>query len=375
MRPDRCDALLGTKTPAKRQLEILAAIGLQPKAKGDKIACTIPSHRADLQREVDLIEEIARVQGYDKITVHREISHSVKSEGLTQRTRRIVQDAMSGAGFDEAVTNTFVDAEEAQLFGWETCVTVDPVTRKRNNVLRWSVIPSLLRACKTNQDAGTGDVHLFELAAVFSPNQNAPLPAEHVELGLMSTGELRDVRGALEAVLEQIAPQARLEVCRESLAGFGGDLSGLVLIDDEAVGSVGVIAPEVLDYYGLNPDRPIAAGTIAFDALLDRAGAQRTYEPLGKFPPVRRDLSVVVDEDVTWAAIAETVAAVDQPTRTHMNYVTTYRGEQIAPGRKSVTFALTYRSPHETLRSEQVDAQVEEVVSVLKNQFAAELRA
>ena len=95
---------------------------------------------------------------------------------------------------------------------------------------------------------------------------------------------------------------------------------------------------------------------------------------MAKFPAVHRDLSVVVDEKITWRQLAESIAEVEQPTRVDLGYVTTYRGRQISPGRKSVTLTLTYRSGDRTLKSEQVDQQVAEVVTVLKKKFAAELR-
>ncbi len=375
LRPERCDALLGVETPQQRQKEILSALGLSPKLEGGSIVCTIPSHRADLQREVDLIEEVPRVQGYYIIPVSSHLTNSVRAEGLPQQTRRMVTEAMTGGGFDETVTSTFVDGEEAALFGPEGSVSVDTIARKTNNVLRATLIPSLLRACKTNQDNANPDVSLFELAGVFFPKENSALTEERVELAGVSTRDLRTLRGVLEEAVFSVAGQAVLTVRPESVKGFADGISAVVLIDSEPVGSLGMIAGEVLDYYGLNPDRPIAAGRISFDALLARAGAERGYEPLAKFPPVRRDLSVVVDGGVTWGGLLETVLGLNQPMCVGLDYVTTYRGEQIGGGRKSVTFTVTYRSPQATLRSEEVDAQIDEIVSVLKKEFAAELRA
>jgi len=375
VRPQRCDALLGTRIPVDRQVAILTSLGLEPKMEGDRIVCTIPSHRADLEREVDLIEEIARISGYEQIPVSPRVVHSVGRESPATRVRRIVSEALTGSGFDEAIHSSFVDLREAELFGCTAPTSVDRNVRKTNNVLRPTVLPSLLRACKTNQDAGTAEVRLFELASAFAPREGAEKQGERSELGMVATGELRDLRGALETLMGRIDPQASLSVKGRDVPGFASPQAGEVLIDGESVGVIGVIASDVLDYYGLNPERVFAGGAVRFDALVDLADRPRTYRPIAKFPPVQRDLSVVVDNEIKWDQLAAAIAGVDQPMRVGLDYVTTYRGKQIPSGKKSVTIQLIYRSEEGTLRSEEVDAQVDEVVSVLGKEFSAELRA
>ena len=167
LRPERCCAVLGMDVSAERQAEILDHLGLAPEAEDGRIVCTIPSYRADLTREIDLIEEVARVEGFDKIPVADRIAHAVSAETLQTRVRRMAGEALTACGFDEAVTFTFVDRAEAELLGAERIVAVDPLTRRTNNVLRPTLLPNLLRACKTNQDVGNAEVSLFEIAACF----------------------------------------------------------------------------------------------------------------------------------------------------------------------------------------------------------------
>ena len=189
---------------------------------------------------------------------------------------------------------------------------------------------------------------------------------------MATTGDIRDLRGALEAVVARVAPDSRLELVARALPGMAKGVSAEIRLDDEAAGRLGSVAQEVLDYYGL--ECRVAAAEIRFDALVNRAGASRTYKPLPKFPAVRRDLSVIVDADVNWQQLYQTIASVDQPARADVQYVTTYRGRPIAQGRKSVTLTLVYRSPSGTLRSEQVEQQVDQVLTVLKQKLGAELR-
>lgn len=372
LRPGRTDQILGLPTTVHRQMEILSRLCLQPAIKDGNIVCTIPPYRRDLYREIDLIEEIARLEGYDRIPVGGQVTHAVKSEAPRQRTRREVGTILSACGFDEALAFTFIDPAEAELFGFAQPVRVDPLVRKSNNVLRPTLLPNLLRACKTNQDAGNGAVSLFEVAAVFPPSSGA-LPDEYVQIGMVSRGDLRDLRGAVESLVARIAPDAAVTCRPAAVPGFADDIAAEILIDSRVVGSLGQLSRSVQDFYGL--EKPVTAATLRFDVLLERAGKIRRYAPVPRFPAVQRDLSLIVDESLTWGQLQATLASVVQPQRVSAQYVTTYRGKPIADGRKSVTVSLVYRSGEGTLRSEQVDEFVMDVVAAMKKIHAAELRA
>jgi phenylalanyl-tRNA synthetase beta chain len=370
LRPARTNKLLGIEIPTKKQVEILERLGLSPKPDGETIVCEIPSHRADLTREADLIEEIARLNGYDKIPTLNKVSHRVMPMGQTERIRRLVMNTLAAAGYSEAVTFSFVDAEEAKLFGWDDPVYVDHRVRRTNNALRPSLLPSLLKAVKTNQDMGNADVSLFELAAVFPPGGKDGLPAEYIELALVSTEGQRDVRGALEAAVRRIAPAAKVSV--ESADGF----ADTILLDGQAAGKIGTISPAraaaIHKHYGL--EKNLGVATLRLDALAQRAQLTRTTRPLPKFPPIHRDLSLILDEAATWGELAAAITAVNQPLRVEETYVTTYRGKPIPKGKKSVTVALEYRSNEGTLTNEQVDRQVQDLLTALQKRLTVELR-
>ena len=381
MRPARCGALLGIEIPVERQEQILAALGLAPMRRGERIICTIPPYRADLTREIDLIEEVGRIHGYDNIPVGGQVTHAVVPDRLATRIRRQAGEALAMAGFDEAVTFSFVDAVEAELFGHERHVTIDKLTRKTNNVLRPTLLPSLLSACKTNQDAGNDEVCLFEIAACFPAARGADdgkdddkkLPDEYTELALVSTNDLAELRGALETLVEHLAPRASLTVCPRDHPHLAPGRAATVLLDGKAIGSIGQISEPILHHYGL--ERPIAAAAVRFQPLIDAAQLIRIYEPLPRLPAVRRDLSLIVDEPVTWQQLSEAIARIDQPLRQSLAYVTTYRGKPVPSGRKSVTVALEYRAADRTLRREEVDSQVEEIIAAMRKDFSAELRS
>ena len=403
LRPERTTKLLGLEIPAQRQTEILSRLGLGARLEGGKIVCTIPTFRQDLTREVDLIEEVARLEGLDKIPVSNRITHAVSAEGVQQRTRRELGQVLVAAGFDEAMTPTFVNAGENELFGLADPIAIDTRVRKTNNALRGTLLPSLLGCCKTNQDAGIPDLSVFELAKVFPRDTDsarrpslaaasgdggnpqtppsglggatqAHLPREFTELAMMTTRDLRFLRGAMEVVIQRLAPKAKVEFrTREQAAlPFAPGASAEIFLDGKPAGDLGMIDAAPLSHYGL--EKPLAAGRLNFEMLLAYAGTVRQYTPVPRFPAVLRDLSLVVNESVTWQQIEQAVASANQPMRVGLEYVVTYRGKPIPPGSKSVTITLTYRSNEGTLRGEQVDEQVQQVVASLQRELAAEIR-
>jgi phenylalanyl-tRNA synthetase beta chain len=153
---------------------------------------------------------------------------------------------------------------------------------------------------------------------------------------------------------------------------FAPGAAAEILLDGQPAGDLGMIDPAPLGHYGL--EKPLAAGRLNFEMLLAYAGTVRQYTPVPRFPAVLRDLSLVLNEAVTWRQIEQAVAAASQPMRVGLEYVVTYRGKPIPAGSKSVTITLTYRSNEGTLRGEQVDEQVQQVVASLQRELAAEIR-
>jgi phenylalanyl-tRNA synthetase beta chain len=219
---------------------------------------------------------------------------------------------------------------------------------------------------------GNTDVHLFEIANCFPGSAAGHLPDEYVELGMVSTGEIAPLRGALETVVQRLAPGAQITVRSEPAPHLAAGTAAAVLMNGEPIGTIGRVAQAVQDHYGL--EKPIASAAVRFEAILHAACLTRTYQPVPKFPPVRRDLSIIVDDGVTWQELSDVISGLPQPLREGLEYVTTYRGKPIPAGRKSVTVTLSFRAADRTLRGEEVDEQIEQVLAALRGKFRAELR-
>ena len=376
LRPARTCKLLGVEVPTHRQIEILAALGLKCDQDGDMIRCEIPSFRSDLTREVDLIEEIARLFGYDQLPLEAAVSHPVRAMGTYERIRRRTLEAMTAAGFCESITFTFVDDDEAALFGVDAPVRVDPNVRRTNNALRPTILPSLAAACKKNQSLGNSDVHIFELASAFPPanTNSSDVPvAEITELAMLSTGDLRDLRGAIESLVSALCPNATLSVSPATAPGLDDAVSGEILLDGKPIGIIGRLGQAAAKRYGLEKAPAVAA--LQFGALVDATNLVRSATPLPKLPPITRDLSLILDEAVSCGEILAAIETVDQPLRQRVDYVTTYRGKQIPAGQKSLTLSLEFRSPTATLTRDQVQPQMDELIATFGEKFNATVRS
>ena len=378
VRPGRVNALLGYDLSADRMVGLLDALGLSPKADGELIACTIPSHRLDLHREADLVEEIARLHGYDAIPTAQAMRVRVRPAQPSVEVRRLIGQVLVAHGYHETITFSFTAPGLAEPFmeAGEELIELDDERRAAEPALRPSLLPSLLTVRKTNQDAGNRDVRLFEVARTFSKRDGAY--HEMKELALLADGEtddaLRQIRGTLEELGEQVGCPLAFVAAQElpnwtKAAGWITPAAE----PERIIGQYGAAGDAVLDRFDLKT--PVTLAWIDYDRLVADYPPQPAVAALPKYPAIERDLSIVVDEQTPWQAIARTIDEAGPTLLERVEYVGVYRGKQVGPGRKSVTFRLSFRDPDKTLRHEEVDPQVNKVVEALADRHAAELRA
>lgn len=381
LRLSRLKAVLGYDIPADRVLTILTALGFAPARDGDLVRCTVPSHRLDVEREIDLVEEAARVYGYAHIPTLDRVIHSVQPEPPEEKAGRLIRNTLVASGFSETITVTFVDEAEAKLFlpaAEGAPIRVSDAVRRASNVLRPSLLPSLLAVRRTNQNVGIPDARLFEHAEAFWQNGDASAkpPTQYRFLALVGNS-VGEVRAALDIVIASLTPSARIEARPKNIPWFAPGVSAeLYLVNGSKefyIGALGQFSPDVQKQYDLR--NTVAGAEVLWDALVEAFQPVRRAKPLPRFPGVQRDLSVVVDEAVRWADIHQAIAAANLPFLEETNFVTTFRSKQIGSDKKSLTLTLAFRDPAATLRSEQVDAQVKTAMDLLKEKFQANLRA
>lgn len=386
LRLARLKQVLGVDFPVQQVMDALTRLNFSPRLESDlgspatpsRVVVTVPSYRLDINIEVDLVEEVARVIGYDKVPVRDEISIRIAPADPKARTIETIRDALVAGGYFEAVTVGFVSDNVATDFlppdadPSNPLPKASPLTRKENAALRPSILPGLLESLRRNENAGVRDARLFEIGSTFHNAAGGKL-VEQQKLGVVGSTDLREVRGVVETILGKLDAGRAVTVTPEARAGYGRGASGRVDWGGKAVGYIGKLDKAVADKLGLR-ERPCVA-ELEIAPLL--AGAQHVpqLKPLPQFPPAERDLSLVVAENVRYEAVESLVKSVNPPNLESASFVTTYRGKPLEKGTKSVTLKLVFRSPTGTLTSDQVEQAVGAVVEKAKTELGATLRA
>lgn len=378
LRPQRTAALLGVDLPAEAQAAHLNALGIETTPDGDTLTATIPSHRLDLLREVDLIEEVARQHGLDNIPLKNTIDIVAHHPQDSVQARRAMTEVLVAHGYHETVTPSLLALKDAEPF----CVSAEPASlnedmRRQDNTLRPAVLPSLLACRKLNQDGGNAGVKLFELASGWGKRESKIHEGRQLAI-------LRDAEDAQQAVSELKGTIAELVHALGGESAAAGltfepiddpwyETAAVIKLDGQPAGSVGLLKSSLTDHFALQT--PVASALICLEGFSALYPPTHSATALPKYPAIERDLSVVVDEQVPWAAIDDAVSGAKPDLLESTSFVGTYRGKQVGKGRKSVTLRMQFRDPERTLRHDQVDPQVATVVAALAEKVKAELRS
>jgi phenylalanyl-tRNA synthetase beta chain len=375
LRLEKLRRVLGIDVLTDRVVDALRRVQLAPVMQGDgSVRVTVPSWRLDLGIEVDLVEEVARVIGYDQVPVRDEVAIRLTAPSPEARAMETIRSALVSAGYFEAVTFSFVTDALAGDFVPPEATSLpraDAGVRKSDARLRPSLLPGLLEAVRRNETSGTPGARLFETGATF---WHAGAGVEERRwVGLVGGRDLRDVRGVVEAVLNRLDAHRPVTVVPHPRPGYAPGAAGQVLWGDEPVGHLGRVDPAVADKLGLR-DAP-AAAELELTALLAGAQLVPQLRPLPKFPAVERDLSFVLPDQTPYERLAGIVARLRPAFLEDVRHVETYRGKPIERGHKSVTIALVFRSPTETLTGQQVEQAVQPIVDAARSELGATLRA
>lgn len=382
LRPEQVRRISGIEIAPERMLEILSALELEPEVEaGGAIGCRVPWHRLDLEREIDLVEEVVRIHGLSHIEARDRIEIRVAAAQPREVNRQAMDRALIGCGYHEMVTFSFTSRAEAKRFSESGVALLEVQDERRQGapVLQPSLLPGLLGCRKRNQDAGHhGGVRLYERGVCFGLREGAKF--EEHRLALIADVEdrqttYREVRGAVESALRAALGQnarIRIEAASRPWLGEGEGAEVFVGGGSRAIGWVGLLGAKATAAAELQT--PVAAAEIVIGEILEtkRQAAQATGT--AQRPPIVRDLSLVVEEGMAWRRVEEVVAAVAPADLTKAEFAALYRGEPIPKGRKSVTLRLTFRNPDRTLRHEEVDGEVARLVEAFARELSATLR-
>ncbi len=375
MRLSRLGKLLGIDVPHDMVLRILSALHFEPRLQDDSVVCTVPTWRSDIQREVDLIEEVARVHGYDKVPTRKRIQIEATPVDARQKLAQAVGTSLNACGFYETVTVSFVDRAVAELFtagGTAEHLGVRDVIRRTANLLRQSLLGSLLEVLRTNVNAKNLPCRIYEIADTFVPTgARDSLPQERTKLGLVTDGDLRQLRGAVEGLVRSINRTAEVELVPVELAW--AQVGARIMVNGRAIGEAGVFSDAVRAKFDFKDVTPSGA-ELDFEELAQLRSGPVRIRPIPRFPAIERDLSILVPEQTPWADIAGAVRSRAPAELEDIQFVDIYRGKGVAPGAKSVTLSLRFRDEDGTLTHETVDSYQAAILESLRTAVDAELR-
>ena len=390
LRHERLVNLLGVQISPDEVMDIFRRLRLPAAFENDVYQVQIPTRRPDLMMEVDLVEEVARLYGYDRIPATlpwgQQLPGALTKE---QKLRRDARHMLRELGLNEVVTYSLTsdeaEQEIASLYDLQPIRVAMPMS-KEHAVLRTTLLPQLVKVAAYNVHRGNERVQLFEVGKVYLTQEETltDLPEERLQLAALIAGpkaasiwktpqvdaqNFYELKGILESVLERFGVRDA-EYQAADLNGFHPGRTALCVVEDEVIGVLGQLHPKLSKEYDLS--EPVVL-QLDLEKLLKK-DLQVIYEPIPRYPAVTRDLAVTVDENVPAGRIEAGIRKVAGELLESVTLFDVFTGEQIGEGKKSVAYSLVFRTNERTLTDEEVHQIHERIVHYLTEQFGAQLR-
>lgn len=390
LRPQRVEAILGAAVDTDEIVAILERLGCEVAPAGGQLRVLVPTGRRDLEREIDLIEEVARIHGLEQLP--STVPGREQGRGglnRSQETLRAIEDSLAGCGLDQVLTYSFLEpawADKLRLPAEDSrrhVVTLSNPISNDQSVMRSMLLPGLLGVAARNLAVRNTRLHIFELGKTFHP-EGAELPREPQRLGVLLMGAWLDEswlkqeissdfflgKGVVERLLASLHLQGSYAPAAEPFLHPGK--SATVSVGGKEVGWLGEVHPLVLQAYDLPAG--LVAVELEADALVAVSDVTPLFEDLMTYPVVEQDLALVVDASLPAVELEKVVREVGAPLLRDTRIFDLYQGERLS-GRKSLTLRLVFRSPERTLSETEVGEVRARLLQELKTRLGAELRA
>jgi phenylalanyl-tRNA synthetase beta chain len=393
LRPQRVTELTSLTVEPTEIVRILTGLGFEQKEQaGGRMSFNVPSWRIDVEQEEDLVEEVARHTGYDKIGSELPPSSSSGEYQPSEMKQRSLRRALNAFGFDEAINFSFIQQDARfelipSLMGHENDQPqlANPIIEDAA-WMRSTLLPGLLNAVRHNLNHGIRDVRLFEIGRIFSIFKAGELPQETLALGIVATGgaleedraqserelDFFDLKGALEAAVDwmNLSPLTFAQASAQHLRV--GQSAQIKSGDGTSIGTIGRLNESIAASYKFR--QPVYVLELDLSALLSGPAKLIQYSPLPRYPSVTRDISLLVNRNVNLDEIFAAVNNQQVGDCRSVKLVGTFEGGNIPPSKRSVTLRLEYRSDERTLRDEEVEEYHSRLTSRLLDTFGAQQR-
>ena len=386
--------LSGLKINADGILKVLKCLGFECRKgdSGSQISVSVPYWRNDVKFPADLVEEVVRIIGYEKIPITRlasplpqqksESSFPERQSNIVKKSRNI----LTGLGFQEILTYPLVSLEKLQQLSPKLELKISPLKvvnpmTKEQEFMRTSLRAGLLSTLAHNQKFEQESIRLFEIGKVFLP-RGKDLPEEREMLCAVLSGPRTglswqtknesigffNAKGVVENLLNQFGLEASFDISDDEtlFSGRGAD----IISNGDKVGTVGEVHPKVTQAFELS--NTICLIEIDLVKLSGRIAGTKEYQSIPRFPSVTRDIALIVDEQIVYRTVENIIRGF--PLTTKVTLFDLYRGEQVAEGKKSLAIRIVYQSPSRTLTDEEVDQTQEQMLARLHQELSATLR-
>ena len=383
VRVDRINAMLGVEIPGADMKKMFEDLEMRVEGDGKVFTVTPPTVRQDLIAEVDFVEEAARMYGYDRLPVTLPKSSTEAGKSAKQLLRDLSKDALLGMGVSEIQTYSFVSPRGLDNIRMAEDAEGRKLIRLRNplgedtSVMRTTLIPNMLEVLGRNYSRNIPAMRAFELGNTFINNHHIddPLPEEKDMLCVACYGEHETfftLKGILCELLSKLGFSDLCFCPEETVGTFHPGRCARIFAGERELGIMGEIHPEVLSKYGIG-ERVLCA-ELDFDLLAEFADTEKQYHPLPKYPAIKRDIAMVVPEELMVAQLLGVIRAKGRKLLESASLFDVYRGKNIPEGKKSLAFTLVYRAADHTLTDEEVAAVHDKILDALREEYGAVLR-
>ncbi|MCG5734066.1 phenylalanine--tRNA ligase subunit beta [Staphylococcus aureus] len=380
---DKINRTIGFDLSQNDIVTIFNQLGFDTEINDDVITVLVPSRRKDITIKEDLIEEVARIYGYDDIPSTLPVFDKVTSGQLTDRQykTRMVKEVLEGAGLDQAITYSLVSKEDATAFSMQQRQTIDllmPMSEAHAS-LRQSLLPHLIEAASYNVARKNKDVKLFEIGNVFFANGEGELPDQVEYLSGILTGDYvvnqwQDKKETVDfylakGVVDRVSEKLNLEFSyrRADIDGLHPGRTAEILLENKVVGFIGELHPTLA---ADNDLKRTYVFELNFDALMAVSVGYINYQPIPRFPGMSRDIALEVDQNIPAADLLSTIHAHGGNILKDTLVFDVYQGEHLEKGKKSIAIRLNYLDTEETLTDERVSKVQAEIEAALIEQGA-----